>query len=191
MRSVKAWIGAVTIALAALGGTLAAQDEESPGADEGDEAGEPGDVADADAAEPEPSAIDSFYDGLTVDNVQAKVDGFYADQVVYEDPLGRVTGKGELVSHLKKLLTGVKKLSVDVKEEFVSADETVAVWTMTLAHDALAGGAEITVDGVTHVRVVNGRIVGQKNYFDLGEMVYEHTPIVGSIVRWVKQKVLD
>ena len=179
---------------------LAAQDQEagSPAAGSASErpeeaAAEPADADadDAEAAEPQPSAIDSFYDAMTAENAVAKVDSFYGPQVVYEDPFGRVEGRVQLASHYKKLLAGVQTLAVDVKEEFVSADETVAVWTMTFTHGSLNDGEKVVVDGVTHVRIVNGKVVGQKNYFDLGGMVYENTTVVGWVVRWVKKRILS
>ncbi len=192
MHRIRALSVVVAGTLGMAFGNLAAQDQESeppaaePAAESTDEA-----ANESEAAEPQPSAIDSFYDGMTAENAAAKVDSFYGPQVVYEDPLGRVEGRVQLADHYKKLLAGVQNLVVDVKEEFVSADETVAVWTMTFTHKSLNDGEPIVVDGVTHVRVVGGKIVGQKNYFDLGEMVYEHTTIVGSIVRWVKKKIVE
>lgn len=193
MRAMAVALGA----LLALAGTLVAQDQEPAPADVAPEGGE-GEQASPDdgegepeAAEPQPSAIDSFYDGLTAETAAAKVDGLYGPQVVYEDPFGRVEGRVQLAEHYKKLLAGVQNLAVDVKEEFVSADETVAIWTMTFSHKSLNGGEPVVVDGVTHVRIVDGKVVGQKNYFDLGEMVYEKTTIVGSIVRWVKGKIVN
>ncbi len=195
MRRIRALSVVVAGTLGVAFSNLAAQDQEagSPAAGSASERPEEAAVepADAEAAEPQPSAIDSFYDAMTAENAAAKVDSFYGPQVVYEDPFGRVEGRVQLAGHYKKLLAGVQTLAVDVKEEFVSADETVAVWTMTFTHSSLNGGQTIVVDGVTHVRIVDGKVVGQKNYFDLGEMVYEHTTIVGWVVRWVKKRILS
>lgn len=191
MRAIAVALGALVV----VAGTLVAQDKEAaspeaaPEGPEGEQGPEEAE-GEPEVAEPQPSAIDSFYDGLTAETAGAKVDGLYGPQVVYEDPFGRIEGRVQLADHYKKLLHGVQNLAVDVKEEFVSADETVAIWTMTFSHKSLNGGEPVVVDGVTHVRIVDGKIVGQKNYFDLGEMVYERTTIVGSIVRWVKGKIL-
>jgi limonene-1,2-epoxide hydrolase len=168
-----------------VAGTSLAQDPElDPGQADAAETPDEG------GGEPEPSAIDTFYDGLTAENAVAKVEGFYAPQVLFEDPFGRVEGKDQVAAYYKKVLAGVLTLQVDVKEEFVSADETVAVWTMTFTHKSLATGERISVDGVTHVRMADGKVIGQKNYFDLGALLYENVPILGSFVRWIKGKAL-
>jgi hypothetical protein len=60
---------------------------------------------------------------------------------------------------------------------------------MTMKHPAVAGGETVIVDGVSYVRFEGDKAVYHRDYFDAGAMVYEHVPIVGSIVRYVKGRV--
>ncbi len=161
--------------------------EESPG---GPEAKEADDGADQ-ALDPQASVLDDFYSGLTPQNVGERIAAFYAPEVVYEDPFGRVDGREHLVEHYKKLFEGIQSLALEVKEEFVSGDETVAVWTLTMTHRSLGSGQPIEIDGVSHLRIDGGKLVGQRNYFDLGSLLYENAPFLGPIVRWVKRKAFD
>jgi ketosteroid isomerase-like protein len=174
--------------LAPAAAPLAGQVETDPGAAAEEEGLADDDEEDA-ALGATPSVIDAFFNDLQLANVQQKVEGFYAPIAAYEDPMGRYEGRDQILAHLKDLLGGVQSLGVDVKEEFVSGDETVALWTMTLSHKDLRSGEPLTVDGVTHIRMAGGLVTYQRDYYDLGALVYENVPVVGALVRWVKGKL--
>jgi hypothetical protein len=163
------------------------QQEEDGGADEGEDAESPADLSSLAQA---PSVIDGFFTDLQLANVQQKVEGFYAPTAVYEDPVGRFEGRDQILAHLKQQLGGVQSLAIDVKEEFVSGDETVALWTMTVTHKDLNSGEPLTIDGATHVRSQAGLVTYQRDYYDLGALVYENVSVVGRLVRWVKGKLV-
>jgi hypothetical protein len=42
---------------------------------------------------------------------------------------------------------------------------------------------QITLDGTTQLGVSDDSIIYHKDYYDLGEMVYEHVPILGFVVK--------
>lgn len=139
--------------------------------------------------EPPASVIESFFNDLNASTVGQKAEAMMAQTMIFEDPFGRFDGRDKTLEHLKNVLGDMQTINVDVKEEFVSGEETVALWTMTFTNKHLKGGEPVSFDGVTRVRVQNNRIVMQTNQFDLGAAFYEHVPVVGWLVRWVKGKV--
>jgi limonene-1,2-epoxide hydrolase len=145
-----------------------------------------------DAAEaPSPSSmIVDFYDGFGKETIKQKVEIFYGPKVVYEDPFAHVEGRDRLLTHYQALFAGVKSVNVEVREEFVSGEETVALWTMTLSHKKLKDGTPIVVDGVTHIKVEGGKVVYQRDYYDAATL-YESLSFVGRSVRWVRESVLS
>lgn len=143
----------------------------------------------AEEAEQGPSLLTEFYHGITADNLRQKVEGLYTMSAVREDPIGSFEGRDRILAYYQSLFEGMSSLEVDVKDEFLSGDETIAVWQMRVKHAGL-GSEPVVIDGVSHLRVQSGRIVFQRDYFDLGAAVYEHVTLVGSIVRWVKAKLL-
>lgn len=138
---------------------------------------------------PVESAVDKFFNGATKDNLQEKVEGFYAPNASFEDPFVKLDSRDGILSYYRGIFQNLEEMSFDVKEEFVSGDETVALWTMTLKHNKLAGGEPIVLEGVTHLRFQDGKVVAHRNVFDAGALVYENTPFVGMLVRWVKNRV--
>lgn len=142
------------------------------------------------SAEPDVSLIDEFLNGSSRENITAKAGAFYTEAAVLENPFGRFEGKEAIVKHLSKLYGGINTVSFEIKEEFVSGEETVALWTMSLSHKDLNNGDIIMVEGVSHVRFENGKALTQHDYYDAGALVYEHTPLIGRLVRWVKGKIV-
>ena len=134
------------------------------------------------------SIIESFFNDLNASTVSQKVEAMMAPTVVYEDPFGRFEGRDKAMAHLQGILGGMQTINVDVKEEFVSGEETVAIWTMTLTNKRLKSGDPVVFDGVTRVKMQGDKIVMQSSQFDLGAAFYENVPVVGWLVRWVKGK---
>jgi len=170
---------------AEVGGT-----PESSGAEAMDEEIDHAAAEDVGPTQPEPPAsiIESFFNDLNAGTVSQKVEAMMAPTVVYEDPFGRFEGRDKAMAHLQSILNGMLTINVDVKEEFVSGEETVAVWTMTFTNKRLKSGAPVAFDGVTRVKMQGNKIVMQTSQFDLGAAFYENVPVLGWLVRWVKGK---
>jgi len=170
---------------AEVGGT-----PESSGAEAMDEEIDHAAAEEVGPTQPEPPAsiIESFFNDLNASTVSQKVEAMMAPTVVYEDPFGRFEGRDKAMAHLQGILGGMQTINVDVKEEFVSGEETVAIWTMTLTNKRLKSGDPVVFDGVTRVKMQGDKIVMQSSQFDLGAAFYENVPVVGWLVRWVKGK---
>jgi ketosteroid isomerase-like protein len=94
-----------------------------------------------------------------------------------------------VAAYYEHMFAEVETFEAEVKSEFQSGDETVALWTMTVKHGALEGGKAITVDGVSYLKFENGKAVHHHAYYDGAALVYEHVPVVGFLVGMVKDKV--
>lgn len=63
-------------------------------------------------------------------------------------------------------------------------------WTMNYSHSAINKGKNITVQGATFVRFVeNGKVIYHQDYFDLGSMLYQHVPVLGSIIKSINRRL--
>ena len=59
---------------------------------------------------------------------------------------------------------------------------------MHYQHKSVGGGKMISMNGVSLLKIDNG-IYFHQDWFDLGAMLYEHVPVVGGVVRFIKTKV--
>ena len=61
---------------------------------------------------------------------------------------------------------------------------------MNYAHPKLAGGKDIVVDGATDL-MFEEKIIYHRDYIDMGQMLYEQIPVLGSIIRYIKKKAIS
>lgn len=112
----------------------------------------------------------------------------YTDDVLFQDPFRRLEGLGELTRYFVELYAHVETCSFNFEDEVVHSQQAVLLWTMSLRHPRLNGGQTVVVPGSTHVRFRN-KIYVHRDYFDAGAMLYEHLPVIGMVIRFVKKRV--
>ena len=62
-------------------------------------------------------------------------------------------------------------------------------WTMRFAHAQLRGGKPILVDGVSQLDIAGDKIVRQRDYYDMGAMIYENVPLLGFVVAGLRRRM--
>lgn len=68
-----------------------------------------------------------------------------------------------------------------------------AFWTMTLQAGGLNGGDPVVVPGSSYLRFgdSDNLVVYHRDYFDMGQLVYEHVPLLGRVIGHVKARLRD
>ncbi|MDO6566154.1 nuclear transport factor 2 family protein [Alteromonas sp. 1_MG-2023] len=114
----------------------------------------------------------------------------YAVNVTFIDPITTHHGLGDVQHYFSHLLEQAERCEFDIA--MIAPVESNSIthlvnWTMTLKlkqSDKL-----ITLDGNTQLTVQDDMIVYHKDYYDLGEMVYEHIPLLGFFVKKIKKRL--
>ncbi len=112
----------------------------------------------------------------------------YANDIEFQDPVHRVSGLPALHAYFERSMDQVLRCRFDIESVDELDGEAYLRWSMRLAHPRLNGGATITVPGVSHLRF-NSHIHWHRDYFDLGAMLYEQLPLLGSIIRTLKRRL--
>jgi hypothetical protein len=58
---------------------------------------------------------------------------------------------------------------------------------MYLRHKRINGRREIQVEGISHLYIDCGKVNYHRDYFDAGQMLYENLPLLGGIIRKIKE----
>ena len=123
------------------------------------------------------------------------LESIYAKDIVFVDPITTHRGIDAVKRYFSNLLTQAESCKFDIADVFHcdvnNAARTqvthIVNWTM---HLTLKGkNKHITLDGTTQLNVIDDRIAYHKDYYDLGEMVYEHVPILGFVIKKIKGKL--
>ncbi len=133
--------------------------------------------------------ISKAYNDLNV-NTLDQLENFYAETVEFHDPIGSINGLKNLKDYYREMYKNVKSISFEFHDFIIQDQNVVAFWTMTYSANILNGGAPIKVPGTSHLKFDDlGKVVFHRDYFDVGTMVYEHVPVVGFVIRKIKDSL--
>ncbi|KAB0487563.1 SnoaL-like domain-containing protein [Pseudomonas reinekei] len=125
---------------------------------------------------------------LNKDNLH-RLNDLYTQDVRFTDPLHEVQGLGQLHSYFAELYSNVSELRFDFHGFDQIADgEGYLRWVMSYRHPRLAGGRIIRVDGCSHLRW-RDKVYCHRDYFDAGALLYEHLPVLGRAIAWLKRRM--
>jgi hypothetical protein len=112
----------------------------------------------------------------------------YSEDIQFHDPFRRITGLRPLMEYFDELYRNVKSVSFRFEETVVQGDNAMLVWTMSLKHPRLNGGDLVTVPGSSHIKF-REKVIYHRDYFDAGAMLYENLPLIGMVIRAIKERV--
>ncbi len=138
---------------------------------------------------PREKKIVTFFDQLSFSNLDL-VDKFYAKDALFIDPLGKHEGVESIKGYYSNLYKNVDEISFEYDKQIVDGNTYVLPWRMKLKTASLNGGEEINVSGIsTLVFAKNGKVSYHRDYFDVGEFVYEQIPVLRSIISYIKKRL--
>ena len=128
-----------------------------------------------------------FYQTFDLDAIK-RLGEVYCEQVTFEDPIRRIEGLAALQAYFTSLMQHVKSCRFDVVRYETTAQFGFVEWEMHFSHASLNRGDTIKVSGVTVLSFAD-KITYHRDYFDLGEMLYEHVPVMGLATRHLKRRL--
>lgn len=134
----------------------------------------------------------AFYNDLKSSQL-TDIKVIYGDDIELIDPIGEHRGQDQLTAYFDKLLQGAKHCDFSItsvaEHKLINPSDISQYsvnWVMSFATPKLNGGRTIDVDGMTLLKVRDDKIFYHRDYYDLGQMVYEHIPILGAITKKIK-----
>lgn len=113
----------------------------------------------------------------------------YHENIVFEDPLHKVEGLHNLIAYFENLYTNVISCTFEINHFIHTFDEAAVYWEMRYQHPKLNSGKTISVTGHSRLKTMNNKIIYHRDYLDVGAMLYEHVPLLGSIIGLLKKRI--
>jgi len=114
----------------------------------------------------------------------------YSDHVHFEDSLHKLDGIDDLINYFEGQYKNLSSCSFTVLEAHQQLENAWLVWEMRFSHPKLNGGSQICVPGASHLRL-NDKITYHRDYVDMGQVLYEHIPLLGRAIRWIKRSAVQ
>lgn len=129
-----------------------------------------------------------FYQQLDAQSV-TELDQLYHSQVEFVDPVTRHQGLEAVSNYFANLLQNTHECRFEIHRLDNTGEHHYVSWTMHLRHPKLKSGQLISFEGMSHLRIENELITFHRDYYDMGEMLYEHIPLLGAAVKHLKKRL--
>ncbi len=139
-----------------------------------------------------PGSLDHFkslFNQLNKDNLHL-LDEIYTPDVCFRDPVHALNGLPALRDYYRRLYDGVVSCQFGFEAEVIDGQQGMLVWIMRFQHARFRAGEMLELRGVSHLQFRHdGRVYNHRDYFDMGEFIYERVPVLGSVIRAIKHRL--
>lgn len=133
--------------------------------------------------------FEAFYRHVSPQTLD-QLDNIYSDDAVLIDPLSEHQGLAAIKDYFASLLQNTQTCKCDIEHVSEQGDHYFVTWKMTVVHPHLNKGRMFIVNGVSHLKAKNGKMVFHRDYYDLGEMIYEHVPVLKHVIKSIKRRAV-
>ena len=113
----------------------------------------------------------------------------YSDDIQFRDPLHQIDDLAALRDYFAQLYAHVHEVRFDFHGyDQVSDGLGYLRWTLHYRHPHLNGGKPVQVRGCSHL-MWRDKVYLHHDYFDAGALLYEHLPVMGSVIGWLKRRL--
>ena len=111
----------------------------------------------------------------------------YAPRAFLNDTLKTIHGAPAIRDYFIKTAQGLDAMTVRFDDVAISGNNYYFRWTMETRMKHLARGKTIRTIGVTMVRFdPEGRVSIHQDFWDSAQGVWDHVPVLGSVIRWIQ-----
>lgn len=136
--------------------------------------------------------IDQFLksiNSLNHENAKDVLQKTYTEDVKFVDPVKTIDGLDELTKYFEDLYKRVDKCQFILSNCLPNSHHYSLEWVMSLQHQKISKNEEIHLDGASFIKFNGEKVCYHRDYYDLGALVYEHLPILGSVIKKVRHAI--
>lgn len=112
----------------------------------------------------------------------------YRSDIEFIDPIHHMQGIQALHKYFKNMMEDLKHCNFEIYQVTEQRQEAFIIWTMHFQHPRLNKSRMIHVDGVSHLKF-DELVYFHRDYYDVGAMLYEHIPLLGSLVSGIRKRL--
>jgi len=128
-----------------------------------------------------------IYQRLSIDNLNL-LDSIYHQDIVFIDPIHEVKGLTSLHHYFVGLYQNLTSCDFVIDNVLEQGNAAAIYWEMTYQHPKLNKGRLVTVAGHSRLLEKDGQVIYHRDFLDLGVMLYEQIPLLGQLIKWVKNR---
>jgi len=120
----------------------------------------------------------------------AQLDAFYADDARFKDPFNDVTGVTAIRRIFEHMFQQLEAPRFVVTTQVQQGQQCFLTWDFVFGFKTYQSGRQQCIKGATHlVLSETGLVTLHRDYWDAAEELYEKLPVVGGLMRWLKNRM--
>jgi hypothetical protein len=129
-----------------------------------------------------------FFKNVTRESIREKTAGLYAEDIWFNDTLKTLGSRAALEAYFLKTMDHVDLFQTEVSDVARSGGNFYVRWTMDICFKGVK--EPVRTMGVSLLRFDReGRVVLHQDFWDSASGFYEHLPVLGEVMRWIKTKI--
>lgn len=130
----------------------------------------------------------TFFETLTPQTL-SRLREIYDGQAHFKDPFNEVQGLPAIEGIFRHMYVALEQPHFVVTSQVVDGTQAFLTWDFRFRFKRFDTDMPQTVRGASHV-VFNeeGRVTMHRDYWDAAEELYEKLPVVGGLMRWLKNR---
>ena len=140
-----------------------------------------------DLSDPRVALTEKIFNELRHDNTEI-LDNFYHQDIEFQDPVGKVQGLSVMKKYYQEMYQSVESIRFVFQRYSVTDNRYYFSWDMYLKTPKLNSGEEFVVGGVSEILFKDGLVIYHRDYFDMGEFIYERIPVLGRIIKSIRER---
>ena len=132
-----------------------------------------------------------FFGPLTEQSVRSGIPRAYAPELWFNDTLKTITDCAELERYMVETAHNVEHCRAVVDTWSLSREGDVLVrWHMLIRFKRFARGRDTESMGISLLRLDDeGRIAFQQDFWNAADGLFQHVPVLGTMIRAIKRRV--
>ncbi len=139
---------------------------------------------------PTPTPLDAFkhyykaFDRQLFDGL----DQVYSENVIFSDPVHQIHGLNALKQYFKEMCGNLTDCRFEFIDEIVNENSACFKWKMHYRHPSIKRNAPLTLTGMSLLKF-SDKIEYHEDFYDMGAMLYEYIPVLGTAVKAIKSRL--
>lgn len=131
-----------------------------------------------------------LYNHLENNAVDVDTEKTYAEFLYFNDTLVTLHTRKELIEYLENTQKQLESMSLEVLNVLENGEDVFVRWKMETKFEVMGNHSDVQSLGISHLRFdPNGKIILHQDYWDSTNGFFQHIPILGGILQWIKTRL--
>jgi hypothetical protein len=140
--------------------------------------------------DPAAQRFQAFFSDMQAAVAAGDVVEVYAADAYFNDTLKELEGADAIDRYFRKTVALADRIDVEFEDAVQSGENYYFRWVMEITAPRLNGGRPVRSKGMTHVRFNDAdQVTLHQDYWDSSGGLFEHLPVIGSLLRWAKERI--